>query len=153
MQNPLLVAAFEPFSQEESVHLDICRPPVLKAPFRELSLWLEENAELHRRAEPLALFTEDIQPTSWNASAFDHLVYGQQLILRPLRRRHPQQGPGHSSSSSAAPPPGTGKTLTVEAVANPPTRRPPFNMQAEHLSIRADTLGTRIGRIFDRATD
>lgn len=49
-------------------------------------------------------------------------------------------------------PPGTGKTLTAEAVADK-TRRPLYYLQAEDLGINASTLGPKIKKTFEMATE
>jgi SpoVK/Ycf46/Vps4 family AAA+-type ATPase len=121
-------------------------------------------------------FIEDIQPMSWNADAFDHLVYDQQqkdLVLSFVENHNkkPRRAITSNSRRSSSPyvddvirgkgqgliillsgPPGTGKTLTAEAVADR-TRRLLLHLQAEDLGVRADTLGARIKHIFEIATD
>ncbi|OHE94889.1 ATPase [Colletotrichum orchidophilum] len=112
----------------------------------------------------LGFYVEDIEPIVWNAQAYDHLVYDEQqkdLVLSFVENHgHANKnamedvivGKGQGLIILLSGPPGTGKTLTAEAVADR-TQRPLFYLQAEDLGINPSTLGEKIKRVFEMATE
>ncbi|OLN88257.1 Vacuolar protein sorting-associated protein 4B [Colletotrichum chlorophyti] len=112
----------------------------------------------------LGFYVEDIEPIAWNNSAYDHLVYDEQqkdLVLSFVEKHGLTQknamedvivGKGQGLIILLSGPPGTGKTLTAEAVADR-THRPLFYLQAEDLGINPSTLGAKIKRVFEMATE
>ncbi|KAK1968283.1 ATPase [Colletotrichum sublineola] len=112
----------------------------------------------------LAFYVEDIGPIVWNDTAYDHLVYDEQqkdLVLsfvenHGLGGRNAMEdfivGKGQGLIILLSGPPGTGKTLTAEAVADR-THRPLFYLQAEDLGINPSTLGEKVKRVFEMATE
>ncbi|KAK1585025.1 ATPase [Colletotrichum navitas] len=112
----------------------------------------------------LAFYVEDIAPIVWNDTAYDHLVYDEQqkdLVLSFVENhgrggRSAMEdvivGKGQGLIILLSGPPGTGKTLTAEAVADR-THRPLFYLQAEDLGINPSTLGEKVKRVFEMATE
>ncbi|EFQ32473.1 ATPase [Colletotrichum graminicola] len=112
----------------------------------------------------LAFYVEDIAPITWNDTAYDHLVYDEQqkdLVLSFVENhgrggRSAMEdvivGKGQGLIILLSGPPGTGKTLTAEAVADR-THRPLFYLQAEDLGINPSTLGEKVKRVFEMATE
>ncbi|KAK2043683.1 ATPase [Colletotrichum somersetense] len=115
----------------------------------------------------LAFYVEDIQPIVWNDTAYDHLVYDEQqkdLVLSFVENHGRAAGGGRGAVEDVivgkgqgliillSGPPGTGKTLTAEAVADR-THRPLFYLQAEDLGINPSTLGEKVKRVFEMATE
>ncbi|GKT83821.1 AAA family ATPase [Colletotrichum tofieldiae] len=112
----------------------------------------------------LAFYVEDIEPIVWNDKAYDHLVYDEQqkdLVLsfvenHGLANKNAMDdvivGKGQGLIILLSGPPGTGKTLTAEAVADR-THRPLFYLQAEDLGINPSTLGEKVKRVFEMATE
>ncbi|KAK0752558.1 P-loop containing nucleoside triphosphate hydrolase protein [Schizothecium vesticola] len=113
----------------------------------------------------VSFFVEDIRPMTWNAEAFDHLVYDEQQkdLVMSFVENHGQTrkkaaledvivGKGAGLIILLSGPPGTGKTLMAEAVADR-TRKPLFYLQAEDLGISAAVLGANIKKVFEMATE
>ncbi|KAK1828972.1 ATP-dependent zinc metalloprotease YME1L1 [Podospora conica] len=114
----------------------------------------------------VSFFVEDISPMTWNAGAFDHLVYDEQQkdLVMSFVESHGEQrrtrtaledvivGKGSGLIILLSGPPGTGKTLMAEAVADR-TRKPLFYLQAEDLGISAAVLGANIKKVFEMATE
>ncbi|WYZ35140.1 hypothetical protein EsH8_I_001416 [Colletotrichum jinshuiense] len=112
----------------------------------------------------MGFYVEDIEPIVWNDKAYDHLVYDEQqkdLVLsfvenHGLSNKNAVEdvivGKGQGLIILLSGPPGTGKTLTAEAVADR-THRPLFYLQAEDLGINPSTLGEKIKRVFEMATE
>lgn len=111
----------------------------------------------------LKFFVDDVRTEMlWNKEAFSHLVYNEEqkdLVLSFVENHGRTRtetdvilGKGQGLIILLSGPPGTGKTLTAEAVADH-SQRPLFYLQAEDLGISAATLGTKIKKVFEMATE
>jgi ATPase family associated with various cellular activities (AAA) len=114
----------------------------------------------------LSFYVDDIRPLNWNDEAYSHLVYPEEqkdLVLTFVENHKRLKakgsgvddviyGKGQGLILLLSGPPGTGKTLTAEAVADK-TRRPLYYLQAEELGTNAATLGPKIKKVFEMATE
>lgn len=100
---------------------------------------------------------------TWNDAAYTHLVYPEEqkdLVLTFVTHHQRLKtgmddvimGKGQGLILLLSGPPGTGKTLTAEAVADK-TRRPLYYLQAEDLGTKAASLGPKIKKVFEMATE
>ncbi|KAF5022484.1 hypothetical protein F66182_5456 [Fusarium sp. NRRL 66182] len=111
-------------------------------------------------------YVEDLEPIIWNDQAYSHLVFDEQqkdLILSFVQSHSLTNGTSRAMTDVIAGkgqglvmllsgPPGTGKTLMAEAVADR-AHRPLLYLQAEDLGINAASLGAKIKRVFEMATE
>ena len=111
----------------------------------------------------LWLSNNDLQSIVWNENAWSHLVYDDEhkdLVLTfiqnhlRLGKRNDDviAGKGRGLVTLLSGPPGTGKTLTAEAVADK-AKLPLYHLHAEELGTEASSMGIRLSKALDRATE
>ena len=111
----------------------------------------------------LWLSIDDLQSIIWNGNAWSHLVYDDEhkdLVLTfvqnhlRLGKRNDDviAGKGRGLITLLSGPPGTGKTLTAEAVADK-AKLPLYHLHAEELGTEASSMGIRLSKALDRATE